>query len=272
MNSIATLNKINFYGDVTRNGRFTFAEINQAVNDATMAFIDEILGDPEQRTPNNFQLTQSIRTNLENLIKTATITPTNGTVIVNKYYSVTPSHINTPADYYDFIALNNLIDGFTDYSRPTNYSMKGPLFKDSFKHPTNAKTYFNEDATGLQIYRGVGGTYTSATLEYIRNTVDFTIGTEANLIGAGGALVNGLTYIATEISVQNAVTYAVGTSFVALGVLLTSGQVILSTNTSPIDLPAKIHSDICKRAATILLKVSGNIPQSQAVEAEVDKS
>lgn len=273
MNAIQSLNAINTYADVSRNGRFYFSDINRVVNDNIQAFIDETLGDPEMRIPNNFQLTQSIRNNLRTLIKTAVISPTNGTVVTNKYYSITPSHINLPVDYYDFVTLNNLIDGFTDYSRPTTYNEKGPLFKDSYRHPTNIKTYFNEDATGLLIYRGVGGTFTSSTLEYIRTPVDFTIGTEANLINAGvGVLNNGLSYIATEISVQNSITYSIGTMFTAVGTNLTSGQVILTSLVSPIDLPEKVHSDICKSVAQTLLLISGNLPQSQALDQEITKS
>lgn len=273
MNAIVTLNRVLFYCDTSRNGRFPYADITIAVNDVIQGFIDEVLGDNDNRTPNNFQLTQVIREDLSTLIKSATITPTNGTVITNRYYSVTPSHIVIPADYYNFVTLNVLIDGYTDYSHPTDYNQKGVLFKDSFAHPTNELTYFNEDATGLQIYRGVGGTFTSATLEYIRKTVDFSIGTEANLISPGGAvLTNGASYIATEISVQNAITYPVGTQFTATGTSLTSGQVILASLTSPIDLFEKTHDEICKRAAVALLTVSGNYPASQAIQIQADKS
>lgn len=273
MNSIEVLNRINFYNDVTRNGRFTFAEINIAVQDVVQGFIDEKLGDPSKRSPEYFQAVQVIRDQLYSLIKTVNITPTNGAVITNRYYSVTPSHIDFPADYYDFVTLSPTIDGYTDYARPTTYNEKGPLFKDSFKHPTNIKTYFNEDATGLQIYRGVGGVFTTTTLEYIRNVVPFSVGTEANLIDAGaGVLTNGAVYIATEISVQNAITYPVGTAFTAVGTTLTSGQVILQANTVSIDLPDRDHDEICKRASVALLTVLGNYPASQAVQIQADKS
>lgn len=273
MNTIQTLNRVNFYNDVTRNARWTFQEVTQAVNDAIYDFIDRNLGSMEDRSPDSFQSTQLIRENLRNLIKTATITPTNGTVVTNRYYSVTPSHITLPSDYYSFVTLNVLIDGFTDYSRPTTYNESGPLFKDSFKHPTNNKTYFNEDATGLKIYRGVGGTFTSATLEYIRETVNFNLSDENYLIDAGGAvLVIGLSYIATQTSVSAGTLYNIGDQFTAVSATLTSGQVILSTLLSPIDLPVKEHDNIAKMASVILMKVSGNYNQAQATESEVAKS
>lgn len=272
MNAAQTLNRINFYNDVTRNGRFTFAEITMAVNDAIYYFIDEMVGDPEHRDPRNLQFTQLIRENLQTLITTATPSITTGTVITNRYYSTTPCTIAQPATYYTFLTLNCLIDGYTEYARPTNFNERGPLLSDSFKHPTNKKPYFNENATGLTIYRGVGGTFTSCTLEFIRQVVDFSIGTESNLISAGGTLITGSTYLATEICVQNGTTYVVGTSFVAAGInittSLTSGQCILASLTTPIDLPTKTHEEICNRAAAILLKNIANVAQSQAIESE----
>jgi len=268
MNSVQTLNQINFYNDVTRNARFSFAEITMAVNDAIYYFIDEQVGDPLHRDPQNLQFTQLIRENLQTLISTSTITPTNGTVITNRYYSTTPSSIAQPATYYTFLSLNCLIDGFTEYARPTNFNELGPLLSDSFKHPTNEKPYFNESTSSLTIYRGVGGTFTSATLDFIRLATAFSIGTEANLIAAAGTLTNTLAYLATEISVYNAVTYAIGATITGTGATLTSGQVILQSLTNPIDLPAKTHEEICLRASKILLTNSGNIPQAQAVGAE----
>lgn len=267
MNAVQTLNRVNFYNDVTRNGRFTFAEITMAVNDAIYDFIDEMVGDPEHRNPENLQFTQLIRENLQTLISSATPTITAGTVITNRYYSVTPSTIPQPATYYTFLTLNCLIDGYTLYARPTNFNEIGPLLSDSFKHPTNIKPYFNENASGLTIYRGTGGTFTSCTLEFIRLATDFSIGTESNLISTGGILANTSVYLATEISVYNGTTYIVGATITGTGATLTGGQVILQSLTNPIDLPVKVHEDICRRASKILLSTSGNIPAAQAVES-----
>ena len=269
MNAIQTLNQVNFYNDVTRNARFTYAEITMAVNDAIYYFIDEQVGDPLHRDPLNLQFTQLVRENLQTLISTSTIVPTNGTVITNRYYSTTPSNILLPATYYTFLYLSCLIDGYTEYSRPTNFNEKGPLLTDSFKHPTNIKTYFNENSTGLTIYRGVGGTFTSATLDFIRQALPYSIGTEANLISSGaGVLTNGASYIATEISVHNGVTYPIGVQFTTVNTNLTSGQVILASLCTSIDLPTKTHEEISRRASVILLKNSGNYPAAQAVDSE----
>lgn len=272
MNTVEIMTRIDFYNDVTRNARFYFSDYNKAVNDAAQNYIEKRLGDEEQRKPDNFQWIQQIRDELFTLLKVATLSPTNGTVITNRYYSHTPSHVNYPTDYYGFVALNVLIDAYTDYSIPTDYNEIGPLLKDSFRHPTNLKTYYNEDATGLTIWRGVGGTFTSAALEYIKQPITFNMGSEDQLINPGGAvLTNGVSYIATEVSVQNAITYQIGTQFTATGTVLTSGQVIPFAATATLDLPEKAHSDICKAASEIMLLVTSNYPASQAVGQQVDK-
>lgn len=271
MNPIESLYRIQFYTDLTRNARYSFSEYAVATNDVIQEYIDEMLGDVEGRIPSNFQWVQSIRDNLYTLIKTATPAITNGTVITNEYYSVTPSTIPFPADYYDFITLMVLIDGYTKYSRPTSYNEQGPLFEDSFKYPRNNRTYYNENSTGLTIFRGVGGTFTTATLTYIRATVSFSIGQEANLINAGGVLALSVTYYAMEVSVYNATTYQVGTIITGTGAALTSGQVIPTSVTSPIDLPDKVHEEICKRAAARLLGVVQITDQSMFIQKEATR-
>jgi hypothetical protein len=269
MNPIQIMNRIDFYNDSTRVGRYYFADYNKAVNSAIKDFIDSRMGDEPQRQPDNFQWIQQIRDDLYTLIKSSTLTPTNGTAVTNRYYSHTPSHINFPADYYDFVALNVLIDSYTTYSRPTDYNEVGPLLEDSFRHPTNQKTYYNEDSTGLTIWRGVGGTFSSASLQYIKTPNSFSIGSEAQQIFPGGAvLTNGLSYYAIDVSVQSGVTYQIGDQFTAVGTALTSGVVILASNTTALELPEKVHDEICKAASRIMLLVTANYTASQAVESE----
>lgn len=267
MNAITTLNRVNFYADVTRNGRFSYLEINSAVNDTIIEFIGEKLGDEEHRDPLNFEWIQQIRDSLYNLITTNNPSITTGTTITNRYYSFIPNHVNYPNDYEELIGIRCVIDGYSTYARPTTYNELGPLLEDSFKHPTNNKPYYLEDSTGYTIYRGSSGTISTCTIEYIRTFTDFTLSQESNLINPGGAvLTNGASYIAVEVSVQNAVTRQIGEQFTAVGTSLTSGQVILASLTSPIDLPTKVHEEICRRAAARLLGVTSNLVQSQAID------
>lgn len=269
MNAIQTLNRVNFYADVTRNGRFSYLEIGTAVNDAIQDFMNEKLGDEAHRNPENFQWIQLIRDDLYTLIASATPTVSNGTTVVGRYYSSTPSSFSYPADYYQLIALRVISSGVSTYARPTTYNEIWPLLDDSFKHPTNVKPYYNETASGFTLWRGTTGTVT-VSLDYIKHPATFTLSTEANLINPGGAvLTNGLSYIAVEVSVQNGVTRQIGEQFTAVGTALTSGQVILASNTTPINLPEKVQDEIAKRAAEILLGNTSNIQQAAVARSFV---
>ncbi len=267
MNAVQSYNRVNFYNDVTRNARFPFSDYNIAFNGEIIRFIDEMMGDPLGRTPENFQALQQIRDNLFTLITEVTPSTTNGTIVTNRYYSAMPSHINFPEDYYDFVLLMCKIDGYTTYARPITYNAIGPLLQDSFRHPTNDKPYYNEDSTGLTVWRGTSGTFQLATLTYIKYPTAFSIGTESDLIDGGGALSIGSEYIATEVSEENLVTYQIGDVFTASTGTLTSGQVILQSNTSPIPLPNKVHETICKRVSDVMLGVTQAYNPSQFVKS-----
>lgn len=270
MNAIQIRDRIDFYNNLTRNGRFFFSDYEKAFNDVVKIFIDNQYAG--QQPPYNLQFVQKLRDNLYTLIKEYMPSITNGTVLTGRYGSYTTSHINYPTDYYDFVALRVLIDSYTDYSRPTDYNKIGPLLDNSFMKPSNQKTYYNEDSTGFTIWRGVGGTFTSATLTYIKKAQELKLSTESNIIKAGTSISNAGIYIATEESVQNGTLYVSGTQFTAVGTILTSGAVILASNTQTTDLPEKVQESICKMASDSILGIIGNYEASAFVEKEVGKN
>lgn len=273
MNAISIKERVDFYNNLTKAARFLFSEYNIAFNNAIQQFIDDKMGDEQQRMPENFQWIQSVRDDLYTLIKTSSPTLTDGTLVTTEYYSSIPTTFPFPTDYYDFITLRHIISGKTTFSRPTDYNSDIPLLENSFKHPTNKKTYYNENATGMTIWRGDTGTMTSAQFTYLKTPATFTIGTEANLINATATLTNALVYYATEISVYNGTTYAVGASITGNGTVggLTSGQVILSTNTTTTDLPERVQDDLCKKCSVIMLKSIGMYDEAAAAESQISK-
>lgn len=273
MNAVQSKQRIDFYNDLTRSARFLFTEYSMAVNDSIVEFVKEQMGDAANRTLENFQWNQRIRDNLYTLIKSSNPTVTAGTAITNKYFSVLPSTFPVPADYDQFISLMCLIDGYTIYARPTSFNEIGPLLQDSFKHPTNELPYYNDNVlgTGMTIWRANSGTFTSATLTYLKYPIDFSLGQESNVISAGGTLTNTLIYYAEETSVYNGATFQIGASITGTGAALTSGSVILSTLTSPIDLPPTVHEEICKRASAKMLLTIQAYDSSAAVNSEAQK-
>jgi len=273
MNAIATMLRVEFYTDNTRSARWFYSDITKAVQDAIQIFVDEHFGDENGRKPISFQSIQQVRSDLATLIKNSSPAITTTGTVTTRYGAYTQNHINIPTDYYELVALWPLIDGYTDYSRPMTYNQQGPVLNNSFTKPSNVKTKYNEDATGFTIWRGVGGTFSSITLEYIKEPAAYSIGNESNIISAGaGVLTIGLSYIAIDDSVQNGVTYLGGTQFTAaVTTTLTSGTVILASLTTPIELPVKTHEIIAKMAAAILLKNTSDYPKAQALEGEIEK-
>lgn len=270
MNAVESLQRFWFYTNLVSSARATFAQINVAFNDSINEFINQQVGDEENRDPKNVQWIQPIRDNLYTLIKTGALTITNGTVVTSPYYSSIPSHGNYPADYDTFLYLATTVSGITTYARPTSYNEIGPLLQDSFKAPNNSRTYYIEDSTGWTIWRGTSGTLT-ANITYLKTPLTFSIGTEANIIIAPTALTNAVVYVAYEITVYNGVTYAIGSSITGTGAALTSGAVILNSLLVSIDLPVKVQERICKMAADKYLFSIGMIEQGAVINQEVKK-
>ncbi len=272
MNAIQILERVYMYMDTTRNARFSFLDYNKAINDAILKFVDDKFGDIQGKNEYGFELLQQIRDDLYTLIKTSSPAVTTLTPVTNDYYTSIVNHVNDPVDYYEFVSLQTLISGKTTYVRPTTYAELLPLLEDSFKHPTNKEPYYVDDSTGYQIYRGDSGTLTSATITYIKVPATYSCGNESQLINTGGTLAIGTDYIAIETSVNAATTFQPGTQFTAAGVTLTSGQVILASNTTTCDLPDKVHNEIAKTAASILSGTVSDYQRSGFTEKEAKQS
>jgi hypothetical protein len=267
MNAIEMGYAIDFYTNLTHSSRFYNIEKNQAVQDAIMKKIDSIV---DTNNPNPLIGTdrlQKFRDELYTLMKQGTLTVTNTGAYNDDVYI---NHANFPTDYQTYAGLTLTIGGNTTYARETmTYGNKGSILECSFRKPTNTKPYFLEDSTGLKIYKGDSTAISLAILDYIKVPATFNLGMESQYISAGaGVLTAAATYIAVEESVHNAITRLPGTSFVAVNTNLTSGQVVLASNTTPCELPAKCHEEIAKMAASILLGTTSAFDNSAYVEKE----
>jgi len=268
MNAIEIGYGIDFYTNLTHTSRFYNIEKNKAVNDAIMNKIDSIADTDNQNKLTGIDRIQKYRDELYTLLKTDSRLPTsvgyyNEDVFINR--------VSYPEDYQTFVALTLTINGKTTYARETTYNKRGPLLECSFRKPTNEKPYFLENESGLFIYKKNSDAIDPSKLDYIKKPAIFNMGDESQYINAGaGVLTIGLEYIATELSVQNAVIYQIGTQFTAVGsTTLTSGQVILASNTTTTDLPEKCHDEIILRASIKLLKSVGLIDAALVLEKEL---
>lgn len=267
MNAIQLGYAIDLYTNLTHTGRFFNIEKNKAVNDAIMKKIDSITDTVNSNQLTSIDRIQKYRDELYTLLKSSATAATN----IGSYNDdVYINHINYPTDYQTFVALTLTISSFTTYARETSYNKRGPLLECSFRKPTNKKPYFLEDTTGVLVYKGDSTTITTCKLDYIKIPATFSMGVESQYINAGaGVVAIGTSYIATEESVQNGVTYQIGTQFTAaVTTTLTSGQVILASNTTTCELPEKCHDQIAKMAAEILLGVNSAFDNSAFAEKE----
>lgn len=245
--------------DVTRNARFQRYEYDNAFNSAIKNFIDSITG-TEAEGVSNYQINQIYQDNLYSLQKTQSAAPSSDIALF-------------PADYRSLDSIFATIGGISYYCRPTTQNKLGPLLIDSFRKPSDTKPYYLQNTTGFTIYHGAG-TITNVDLNYIKSPAIFSIGKDSQLIAAGiGVLTVGLSYIATDPSVQNGVQYNIGDQFTAaVTTNLTSGTVILFSNTLTTDLPEKVQEQIAKEASSIM---SGNVSdfnRSAFAEKQADQS
>jgi hypothetical protein len=272
MNAIETLNAIGLYTDRSKSARYYFQEINQAVNDAIDKKINSITDTDNPNKVSGIDRIQKFRDELYTLIKSTTpAAPTGPTTITTVEGDFNKYHVNFPTDYRTYDRMSLITNSVTTYARDTTSNEIGPLLDCSFRCPKKKKIYFLEDATGLSLYSADVDTISSVTLTYIKAPAAFSIGTESNLINEGtGVLTISTSYTAVEDSVYNAIVRKSGTVFSTNGALtdLTSGQVILTSLLTPIELPVKTHDDICKMAAAILLGPTEDFEKSAFAEKE----
>lgn len=271
MNSIEIKQRIEFYIDLTRAPRFTFQDYNMAFNDSMYEYISQQVGLSDQRMPQNVQLIQRIRDNLYTLIKTNNPAPVDGTTVVGQYYSSKPTTLPLPADYDTFLLLQYTISSVTYYARPTSFNEFGPLLDDSFNYPTNSMGYFNETTSSLTLWRGTSGTVSSALLTYIKTPNVFSIGQDNQIIIAMTVLTSLVSYYALETCGYDGATYYMGQTIIGTGASLTSGTVILVSNTTACELPPKTHEILAKWTAAKMLASIGMYQESQAIMGEVVK-
>lgn len=257
MNSIGTLYRVELYLDVTRNARYQKVEIDSSVRDAMRIYIDNIIDDYSDDKRNITQGEQTISDELYTLQRRQSTAPTADIALF-------------PADYYNLLDIFATINGISTYCRPLNQNKLGPRLADAFDSPSANTPFYLQQTTGFQIY--YSGVLTNVDLDYYKIPVDFTVGTDSQLIPAGGTLVAGSSYIATQVSVENAITYNIGTQFTAATTVLTSGEVILASNTVPIELPPRAHEAVAKIAASILGGAVSDFPKSQFASQQTDKS
>lgn len=257
MNIIQMIDQVAFLNDREKSARFLDDSYMKAINESIIMILEDRLEPIKKMKRYSFELVQRVRDELYSLIPpTLSIVPAGNTLAY-------------PADYNYFLKLECVIDGATTLCRPTSYGESGTLPENPFKRPANNKTYFDQYNAGFLIYRAATGSFTSGKLDYVKNPDTVSIGTDANKIAAGGAvLIIGSTYIVYEEAVHAGTTYSEGATFVASATSLTSGIVILYSLVTNCNLPVKIHQEICRLASAIMNGTVEDYNKKQDLKAD----
>jgi hypothetical protein len=258
-NAIQTQSEIDLYIDRARNQRYPRLSYDIAVNNAVRLFIEERAGD--KKNPNgllSYKSEQQVSDELYTLQSTLVAAPT---ADVAAY----------PSDYYFLISIYINVGGKRVRVLPTNENRIGPQQRSNFFNYTDDFPYFIQVSGGFQILHGTG-TISTVEINYLCQASYFTIGNEGQLINPGATLTVGSTYIATQQSVVLGVSYNVGDVFTSGTTTLTSGQCILQSQTTPLNLPVKTQNEIAKRAAEILTGVSQEYNRAMFNKSQADKS
>jgi len=259
MNAIQMMERTDVFMDRYKSARFADSNYMDAFNSVVLSMFKDKTDNKKLFRKYSFQSNEQVRRELYTLIKTATIVPTGDVVVY-------------PADFEYYGDMNVTINGVEDYCRPTNFNEIGPLQGNPFRKPKATKPYYIENSTGLKVYYGLGS-FTSATMTYLKTPNTISIGTDSNKINPGGAvLTSGVVYVVySPTAVHNGTTYYVGQTFTATATSLTSGIVILNSVLVNCDLPENVHDEVCKSAAQLLQGTIEDYNKSAFLQKEIEK-
>jgi hypothetical protein len=259
MNIIQMMERIDFYNDRYKSARFADSNYMDAINASVNSLFKDKTDNKKLFRRYSFQSNEQVRRELYTLIKTSTIVPT-----ANK-------NVVYPVDFYYFGNMYTTVDGNVVYCKPTNLNEIGPLQVDPFRKPSSKKTYYIENKVGLDVYFGTG-TFTSASLTYLKTPDLVSIGTESDKKYPASTLTSGVQYIVYEDCVFNAVTYYTGSIFTAsVTAALTSGIVIPNSVIVNCDLPENVHDEVCKMASEIMNGTIEDYNKSTFLQKEIEK-
>lgn len=152
-----------------------------------------------------------------------------------------------PANFHSEISLNLIIAGNRRWSNPKQSISRTKINQNTFRAPSDAYPVHYTFDGGLRVETG-GTLPSSALLTYIAKPTKM-VWNETPIVAGPAVLTIGQTYYVVTAAVHNAVSYAVGDTFVAITTVLTSGSVYFIVN-CPLADPS--HEDVAKYAASVL--------------------
>jgi len=261
LNVIQLHNEIKSQIDFVNNPRFPSRDYDRAIN----LSIEEIVNDRYDNIKNvknySFDSVQRVKDELRTLVtKTSPTSPTGDVV-------------SFPVSYKHLLHLLVTLDGIDVASRAISFDELTGILNNSYTEPDADNPVFTEDVNGLTVYHG-SSSFTSSVLTYLKTPDIVSAGLERQQIVTGsGVIVTSSVYlVVTDGTTHNSVVYESGETFIAANTNLTSGQVVLQSNTTDTDLPDILHQEISKRAAALLEGWVGEFDSKKSLEFDANKS
>ena len=257
MNIVEQHAKMDLWLDRPRSARFQPGDRDSALISAADRILRDNYDNIRKETGYSFQSVQRLRDQLRSLIVSSTVVPT-GNVITY------------PADYRHELLVQVTLNGIITGSRPTTYdeieSIKAnPFEKPELEHPRHL-----EIGNTAEVFFGTYGTFSAATIHYIKQPVDVFRGTTSIIASPTALTVGVLYYVEVGPVTHNSVIYQAGQTFTAVNTTLTgAGSVIVIVNS---ELPANMHEEQARVAASILSGDSGDYNRKGMLESENNQS
>lgn len=255
MNTLLMIQATSEIVDRVQNSRIDNIRYCNALNTAIERIISNRYDAAKINREFSFERSQKLIDELVTLVvKSAPIAPAN-------------NYIARPANYSHLILCEATINSIDYWARPITHSLLAANANNPFKSPKVPKRiFYTQDNTGIELHFGTG-TFTFATITYLKRPDIVTVGFPRNEIVPGAAVLTiGVNYSVLEECVHNGQTFYEGESFNAATTALTTGIVILTSVIVNSNMPENLHKEICELAAAKILSDIQSFDSSKAAE------
>jgi hypothetical protein len=259
-NIIQMHDDINRQIDFVNNPRFPSRDYDRAINLSIEEFVNDRYDNVKVVKGYSFDSVQRVKDELRTLVTTSTIVPVSDIVAI-------------PATYKHFLQMLVTLDGIQTAVKSVSFDEISGYLNNTYTKPDADSPVITEDENGFKVYHG-SSTLTSSDLTFLKTPAEVTSGLERQKISAGsGVLTAAATYIViVDGTTHNSTSYERGETFAAANTNLTTGKVVLRTNTIDTDLPDTAHKEIVNRAAAIMEGWIDEFGSKQSLEFDTAKS
>ena len=260
LNVIQMHNDIQSQIDFVNNPRHNSRDYDKAINLAIEEIVNDRYDNIKQAKGYSFDSVQRVKDELRTLVLSSTIVPVGNVV-------------SFPASYKHSLQLLVTLDAKEVSARAVSYDELSGIMGNAFTSPDADEPVFVENNGGMEVYHG-SSTFSSSKLTYLKSPDVVSAGLVREQITAGvGVIVEGSVYlVVTDSTTHNSSTYEKGETFTAANNDLTSGQVVLQSNTTDTDLPATLHKEITNRASAIMEGWVDEFDSKKFLEFDANKS